>query len=62
MADFCQYRKSSWGATGTMGLLTILKMNQKEWELQVLTLSLDNAGKTTIPSRSATGKTSIPPP
>lgn len=32
-----------------MNLLTILKkMKQKEWELRLLMLGLDNAGKTTI--------------
>ncbi|XP_033062898.1 ADP-ribosylation factor-like protein 2 isoform X3 [Trachypithecus francoisi] len=37
------------GAPGTMGLLTILKkMKQKERELRLLMLGLDNAGKTTI--------------
>ena len=38
------------GATGTMGPLTALKVNHKEWELRVFMLSPDNAGKTTIPS------------
>jgi ADP-ribosylation factor-like protein 2 len=36
-------------ACGRMGLLTILKkVKQKEQELRILILGLDNAGKTTI--------------
>ncbi|XP_035111361.1 ADP-ribosylation factor-like protein 2 [Callithrix jacchus] len=36
------------GAPGTMGLLTILNMKQKEREVRLLMLGLHNAGKTTI--------------